>query len=614
MSRQGNLSLKIHLLTKFRQAFQDVHLALDFISLLLTKVSPVQANISLSDHVKQHVPSGVLGADKISAPYFSPSDTASNLNQITSGWKLQGLNSAADALLQSASRLENEIKKEARYWDQILQVSEEKLTISKLPRERHSLCVRYGFSESTQEFKDRGTAALRLEEDGNVLFDQGITASSPRAVRIRIEENGQEIGASEIPLVLRDNTLTSSLIYQASNSLFEEELFYELVREARGLTSQGIRIRDGAVVLSIPPKLVVIDLVDLPLKPSTSRSGCSELPLSSLAEAIIIALRILLAHAHTLNLQARSVPPPPLSERKITRPSYALLRPVLTYLNYFRARLSLKRFLSALLSPFAAAGLETSLDASIASTDLSSHNTKDRFLAYAEDDCIAPTDVVQSFLEPLTLEVLVSLPPNLKVRIKAQTQYYPHALGTSYSVSISSFHSSRNSSPSAPGTLAQLSQETPSFSTLEDLSAFMCHLAGLALTEVILNYSASRQAVNGLQGSWDTDESAPGVEGWRALVGGGPIGELEKRYKRKGKWKKLGVKVDVNKAGKGAIRVSWGWLASENTDGKSRQVGEVEWIGNAGGADSEKRTFKEVIQEAGRFELGSIAERAATSI
>lgn len=89
---------------------------------------------------------GSLGAEIVQPPQ-KPQSEKSHDDLVTSGWKLQSLSSAADALLASATRLEREIKRETIYWGQVLGVKEQAWSLHRLPRERHTLGVRYGFSE-----------------------------------------------------------------------------------------------------------------------------------------------------------------------------------------------------------------------------------------------------------------------------------------------------------------------------------------------------------------------------------------------------------------------------------------------------------------------------------
>lgn len=124
--------------------------ALDFVSLLLSKETPRQAEISMSQHLRQSVPIGSLGVGIIRQP--QPSGTEKrDAKLVSQGWKLQGLTSAADSLLRSATRLEIEMEQETRYWEQVLAVKEQGWSICRLPRDRHTLGVRYGFAEGKHQ-------------------------------------------------------------------------------------------------------------------------------------------------------------------------------------------------------------------------------------------------------------------------------------------------------------------------------------------------------------------------------------------------------------------------------------------------------------------------------
>lgn len=124
----------------------EAYYALDFVSLLLSKEAPRQAEISMSQHLKQHVPLGSLGAEKVQAPQESP-EIVKDQRSICQGWKLQSLNCAADALIKSASRLEAEVEQETRYWEQILAIDSKGWALCRMPREKHTLGVRFGFME-----------------------------------------------------------------------------------------------------------------------------------------------------------------------------------------------------------------------------------------------------------------------------------------------------------------------------------------------------------------------------------------------------------------------------------------------------------------------------------
>lgn len=145
------------LLLVYRQAHRETTTALDFVSLLLSKHAPRQAEMSISPHCKQLVPLGSLNVDVIRTPQKSESaekDTAA----IARGWKLEGYNAAANKLLKAAARLESEVAAETKYWDEVLAVKEKGWKVCRLPRERQALGVQYGFLEGATYVRFRDSA------------------------------------------------------------------------------------------------------------------------------------------------------------------------------------------------------------------------------------------------------------------------------------------------------------------------------------------------------------------------------------------------------------------------------------------------------------------------
>lgn len=87
-----------------------------------------------------------MGADKIQAPRIDADQKADN-KRIAKRWKVQNLNKAVDAIVDSATRLEKEIETETKYWEQVLAVSNKGWAICRIPSEKQTLGVRFGFSE-----------------------------------------------------------------------------------------------------------------------------------------------------------------------------------------------------------------------------------------------------------------------------------------------------------------------------------------------------------------------------------------------------------------------------------------------------------------------------------
>lgn len=100
----------------------------------------------MSAFLKQSLPLGCLDTDVVQI--HQKSDAEKQTDELVSvGWKMQSLDSVADALLKSAMRLEQEIERETKYWGQVLAVKEHGWSLCRLPREKHTLGVRYGFAE-----------------------------------------------------------------------------------------------------------------------------------------------------------------------------------------------------------------------------------------------------------------------------------------------------------------------------------------------------------------------------------------------------------------------------------------------------------------------------------
>jgi mediator of RNA polymerase II transcription subunit 17 len=89
---------------------------------------------------------GTLGMDKIQASRVTDAQKEDN-RRVAKGWKIQNLNKTVDTILESATRLEKEMETETKYWEQVLAVSDSGWAVCRLPNEKHTLGVRFGFSE-----------------------------------------------------------------------------------------------------------------------------------------------------------------------------------------------------------------------------------------------------------------------------------------------------------------------------------------------------------------------------------------------------------------------------------------------------------------------------------
>lgn len=144
----------------------EIGYALDFTSLILSgQVPKQQVESTISPFLKQMIPLATLGAEVGQAPSMTERIKGDS-ELVSTGWKLQSLSKAADSLLKSASRLEEDMVLEAKYWEDVISIKSKGWSICRLPRERQTLCVRYGFAEGKFSFPSTLSALpalLRLQ-------------------------------------------------------------------------------------------------------------------------------------------------------------------------------------------------------------------------------------------------------------------------------------------------------------------------------------------------------------------------------------------------------------------------------------------------------------------
>ncbi|KAJ5652929.1 Mediator complex subunit Med17 [Penicillium longicatenatum] len=278
---------------------------------------------------------------------------------VSRGWRIQNFNSASSKLLKAAARLETEVASETRYWNEVLAIKDKGWKVCRLPRERQALGVQYGFIEATPVFRDRGLASLRRSENGSLVLDKGLIPSGARFVRVRVKQ-GSHISSSTRPYSSTSNDAESieHRILQARDSVFEEELFHELVREARSMANSGVTTRQNLIQVPASEDLdILLDLVDADDESLEADEGSTATD-KLLADGLAHSMRILLAFAHRQNLRRRTQVPPPLTSKKRTIPEYHLLRPALAYFQHLAQLRQLESFIRDIYGVLRSSGLD----------------------------------------------------------------------------------------------------------------------------------------------------------------------------------------------------------------------------------------------------------------
>lgn len=121
-------------------------LTLDTLALMLSKQNPTQAAVTLSQQLREMVGIGTIGVDKLESSNVTP-ERVKDDNDVSVGLTLLEINKTKDAAEDAASFLQKEMASEGRYWEEIVSVQKRGWSVSRVPHERQTLGVRFGFSE-----------------------------------------------------------------------------------------------------------------------------------------------------------------------------------------------------------------------------------------------------------------------------------------------------------------------------------------------------------------------------------------------------------------------------------------------------------------------------------
>ena len=362
-SKEELYKAKYEMLANMRAAEQEVLMSLDFVSLLLSKDAPKQALTTLSPVLKDSVPIGSLGTDSWQR---TPVDKAREAqgDLLATNVRMQGLQQSADSLLAAANRLQDNVRNETEYWNQILSISDKGWNVCRVPGKQNRLGVRFGFSESSPEFSRRGVAALNASSDGSITLERGI-GSKPKALHAVLRKDGKVVGSSKLPDVPdAEETQLEARIRYARDSLYDEELYHEMIRESRTLTSLGVGMKGSAIYLEpngMGNEDIQVSLELVALDENRGFHSNSSNVEDALAQTIILAARLLLSQAHRDRLKKRSEVPPPLSDQqKDEKPVLPILRPIVSFVMHRSTLDRVNTYINSIKSILDAAKVQTS--------------------------------------------------------------------------------------------------------------------------------------------------------------------------------------------------------------------------------------------------------------
>ncbi|KAJ8069461.1 hypothetical protein OCU04_003115 [Sclerotinia nivalis] len=602
------LTARDEILGQIEHAHNAAMISLDFISLLLSKDAPVQASLSISPSLRELAGMGTLGADKTIDSRVTEEQKKEN-KKIAKGWKASNLSKTVDAILASATRLEKEIDAETKYWEQVLAVSESGWAVCRLPQEKHTLGVRFGFAEASPAFRNRSLGALRRNPDGSIYLDQGITSPEPQSLRVLIETNGVTTGETILPKAVPQDAPIQDLILQARNTIFASELWQEMIREVRTLASHGLQSDSKTNTITFPlspTKRILIELQTLPTDPF--RPVLGPRPDSYLANGIYLTLHLLLSLSHRRQHRIRTNPPPPISGQPRPNNPFPILRSLLTRFAHETVISSLHSLLTPLCTALTSACLSTPPTYTMTpgtSSPFQALSTPERILTALTNQLESLTTITFPF--PLSSPPHSSIPSSfshttpltpapsiLQIRTLTITQ--------SYSRPIYYLRITPDTSP-----LLQICPPPPAVAEWDYAKDYILWAVGCWLAH-IFSSSSSKE-----------DE-----EGWKVTTQANILRKIFSGSNDEGGVKQMSFEVSsipilgpevpskVGEKGKEKIKISvrWEWTTGIDQEWKERRdlkeaEGAYDWysgVGGVGGGELEEvvRKISDVVEEAGR--------------
>lgn len=208
---------------------------------------------------------------------------------------------------------------------------------------------------ASPEFRNSSIAPLRRGDDGKALLEHGRVGSGSQRLAITVSRAGEPSGRLAIGASVPDSALLQDRVLEARNTIFAQELWHELHREAHSLASYGVRANNSAITFNpISAPSLTLELETL----EDSATAVTASPDNVLAEATHLGLHILLSHAHRLNELQRLRPTPPHQRRHQTQNQYHLLRPIIAKILHDRSIEQVTRFAGDLTRILRRAGVD----------------------------------------------------------------------------------------------------------------------------------------------------------------------------------------------------------------------------------------------------------------
>lgn len=351
---------KGELLTNINSAMNEVSLSLDFVSLLMSALKPTVAKATMSPHLTKIAPLGSLGSDRLtqSADEPLPRDHArQSAEKIGRGWKHQALGRVTSLFQEAALQLREQVNHEKKYWDLINTVLSHDEVLFKVKdplTNLKAIGVKYGYGDSGSSYFDKGLAVLRKDETSGEISFNPIAAGNnkvsqriDRYTRVRILSKidndfmltGQSVFDKEAIKKTREYLVLND-IKRARFFLFEEDLFYHLIREAKFLINYHVTIIANKVIVELHDQIIEIEAVpydennEAELENVYQNVNDESSKNNDKAQAILSFLKIMLCCYYQYNLDLRQRVPTSFTKWKQSNSHPLMLRPLIGLMRH----------------------------------------------------------------------------------------------------------------------------------------------------------------------------------------------------------------------------------------------------------------------------------------
>lgn len=352
---------KNELLGHIGSALNETSLSLDFVSLLLSAVKPGVAKATLSPHLSKNSPLGSLGSDRLNIDPATSEESRTGVKKHSTeklgmGWKYQSLSNITSLYKSAAASLRAEVATEQEYWKTVHNIQSHGEALCKIRdpiSNSKAIGVKYGFSDSGLNYYDKGLAVLRKRNDGGIDFTPvssggaKLTGAARRFTRIRILSKidddfmltGQSLFRKKD---LEGNNKDSVIgdIEQARYFIFEDDLFYHLLREAKNLISYNVSIISNKIIIEIYDQIFEIESVIYDEESEEELSNVYENTTqessknNKRAEDILIFLKLMLCCYYNYNLDLKQKMPTSFTKWKQSHSHPLMLRPLIGHIRH----------------------------------------------------------------------------------------------------------------------------------------------------------------------------------------------------------------------------------------------------------------------------------------